>query len=288
MLVNTKIYTESAEALERGMNTGLYKIYSKREIGYNAITVKIEQESVYVKIKKAIGFKGDITEYMKGVTKIEIQEYSNRIRIRLFTLKNDEDKKEEMFAEYSFDTVTLEKGKMKNKTLGIRYCTGKNNDVCLYFEIYELSILGDGFTNQMIGNSANSRLQMEEKVNELRKEGKIAIRQEVIGDMCRTSVIALSNSIRFNGAGTRAWKMEITERCGKLTIKYYDITEKMLKCEDVDGSIVLRKTGLLVNTIKYTRAGKMLLSKKWEFLDSNPSLLAHLQRLSMSPNNPLK
>lgn len=228
-MVNTKISTFNEKKLDKGLNSGYYRIYQRREKDHNYILIELFEGT---SIQLSYSFK-DLTEELKTVKRAEIREYLNKTSIRFY------DKTGFKLTDYEFDTLVNEKKKMKN--LNIDYSNFGGGLPEMNLSIDNIKMRKEKFLDKTFGDAPVSHLLITDDFEKLYSRNAVSILS--YPDRTETRIVNLPNKVKFKVLGRtikNIIKLKITEKQAEDVIEFYT-NEKLVKV--VKGSEIIKQPG---------------------------------------------
>lgn len=235
MMVNTKIATRNEKKLDRGLNSGYYRIYQRREKDHNYILIELfEGTSI------RLSYYGDnLTEELKKVKKAQIREYLNKICIRFY------DQTGFKLTDYEFDTGFDNKRKFKSLIIYYWNSGGQNPSINLW--IIDSQMKKEKFLDKQFVNAPVSHLLITDDFEKLYQKKAISLSIVSYPDYTETRIVNLQDSVKFKVLGRtikNVSKMKITEKRAEEVIEFYDTKEKLVK--EIKGSDIIKHKGRLL------------------------------------------
>lgn len=271
VLVNTKIYTgrfSNEKKLDRGLNSGLYRIYQKREKNFNYFQIEFRE-----KLQIYISNNGnDITEYLTNVKRAEILEYLDKTCIRLY------DKEDARLTDYEFET-TLNQIEAMN-FLEIDYHTILGRPF-FAFHILAEKMKKERFLDKTFVNAPVSHLLITDDFEKMYEQKKISLSISSNDDYTETRIYNLQevNFKVLRKTIKNVDNMRIKEKRAEIVVTFYDKKAELIKeVKSTDifkhfGRLLCLKAGILNNTIQLTESKFYILGN---FLDQTSELSKRL------------
>lgn len=235
-MVNTKICAYNERKLDKGINSGYYRIYQKREKDFNSFRIDFFEElNVYI-----YNNGHDVTEYLTNVKRAEIVEYKNRTGIMFFNKKDDK------ITDYEFETALNQKTQINS--LSIRYHTLLGSK---YFS-FNISpsmdkMKKEKFLDKTFSVAPVSHLLITEGFEKLYQKKAISLSIVSYPDYTETRIVNLQDGVKFKVSGRtikNITKMKITEKQAEAIIEFYDTKESLVK--EIKGSNIIKHKGRLL------------------------------------------
>lgn len=274
-MINTKVCTWKEKKLDKGINSGHYRIYQKKEKNNNYILIELLDE-MGVTLRKNYH---DITETLTNVKRIQILEYSAQTDIRFYN------KDGVRLTDYSFEYYELEdRLKERNKINFLRidysYILGKLYlDLC----IDSIEMKKYKFLDRMYTHAPVSRLLVTDNFDNLYRQKKISISISDKDDCTETRIYNLQE-LDFKVLGKtfgNVDNMRIKERGDFIKVMLYDKKVELLKLVITSNIIkngtrlLCLKTGVFNNSVQFVESDDIFVSGT-RFLDGTTELSKRL------------
>lgn len=235
-MVNTKICTGNERKFNKGINSGYYRIYQKREKNFNSFQIDfLEQLKVYI-----CNNGHSVTEYLQNVKTAKILEYKDKTCIMFYNKEGDN------LTEYEFETVLNQKKQINY--LSFSYCTLLESKF-FAFDINTKKMKKEKFLDKTFNIAPVSHLLITDDFEELCQQKKILLSIVSNPDYTVTTIENLQD-IKFKVLGEtikNATKMVITEKRAEEVIKIYATEKESNKLvKKVKGSEIIKSANRLL------------------------------------------